>query len=484
MVTQRDTLLLRQFQSALAAGGREAVNRAAAPLVAARSPLGRSWNAVASVLLHNGEYTLARQAADLLAEQAPGDPTSPFRRVAVYARTGRLEEARAMLDALPPTLPSPVAYAYTRGTTATNLGRLDEAREWLRRAVAADPASGQSWLALSMLGKLEAEDSTQLRKAAAAIRTAPPLEQAAWLYATGRTHDTEGETAKATAAFSEGAALMAAERPYNHAAAAADAAAARAGWTAEAIAALASNTTAAARRAPIFVTGLPRSGTTLVEQILGSHSAVAGGGELGLMRILVQEVGGRDADRYRRWLADDCHCADDLVTLFDHLADQAVPGPGRLIDKSLGTSRDLGLISAILPAAPIVWLRRDPLDCAFSAYTTWFQSGQEWSWSLPAIARHFMLEDALHAHWARHLEGRVLTVHYSALVDRPEDTIAAILAHCDLAPEPACFRPHEADRAVITASAAQVRQPINKAGVGRSSRYADLLAPFGRTYRS
>ena len=130
--------------------------------------------------------------------------------------------------------------------------------------------------------------------------------------------------------------------------------------------------------------------------------------------------------------------------LYAHLLSQRVPGQGRVVDKSLNASRYMGVLASIFPDAPIVWLRRDPLDCAWSAYRTWFLRGLAWSYSLTDIAAHFRNEDTLFSHWIEILGlQQVLIVNYEDLVTDPAATIARIVDHCGLSLEPAMLNSHD-----------------------------------------
>jgi hypothetical protein len=251
------------------------------------------------------------------------------------------------------------------------------------------------------------------------------------------------------------------------------------GYGAEAIAALSREQTEPTGRT-IFVTGLPRSGTSLVEQILTSHSEVADGGEVNRLLLLAMEIGGHAYPSLRRYA--DAQGAPEAARLFAHWMRDRFRGPGRIVDKSLTTTRLLGLAASVLPEAPLIWLTRDPLDCAWSCFRTFFQGTNPWSHDLAAMAAHFRIEDELLRHWQDVLGERLLVVPYEALVTEPERWIRRILAHCGLAEEPQAFAPHESARMVRTASMMQVRRPINRRAIGAAKPYREFMAPFIEAY--
>ena len=173
---------------------------------------------------------------------------------------------------------------------------------------------------------------------------------------------------------------------------------------------------------------------------------------------------------------------DALATLYLHLMAERFGPTGRIVDKTIDASRMLGLIAAALPDAPLIWMRRDPLDSAWSCFRTFFIHGVAWSYSLTDIAHHFMLEDTLLAFWKERLGERLLVVPYPELVASPESWTRKLLAHCSLDEEPGVFTPHATERIVMTASAMQVRKPINRDGLNTAQPYRSHLQPFIDAY--
>lgn len=475
--------LIHQLSDALRRNSRANSAEVVRNIIRVKPPLGARWKSMAAIAKKNGEVDDAIMAMTYYCETAGSAPAIQFEMAALLAQLGRLGEAERIMATLPAETPTAADYYYSSGTLALNLGKVDGARHMLREACKAAPASGQSWLALAMAGQMEAADLDALMAAKSDVAQTDQLENSAYHYALGKAFDQTGDFDSAFRCFSDGAQAMQGVRQYDFEADKADAANAAAGWQSVAHLLPAQENTGMSNTSnPIFVTGLPRSGTTLVEQILSSHSEVAGGEELGLMQIVTQDTG-KTASDFSNFISRGGSPAA-LADIYRHLLRQRATGSGRFVDKSLNTSRFTGLIASIFPDAPIIWLRRDPLDCAWSAYRTWFLRGLEWSWSLSDIANHFAIEDALFTHWSNFLGERMLVVDYATLVQNPEDQIKRISNFCGLEVQSAQMRPHETDRPIKTASVMQVRQPIHTGAIGNSEAYHKYMAPFVAAYEA
>lgn len=451
-------------------------------LVALRAPMGNQWQALAHIAAENGELTLARQGIDLFVEAADASPFAKYRKFDLLSRIGALDEADALLRTLPENVPDKASNAYSRGTLALFRGEPDKARPQLLRALELRPGMAQAWLPLATL-----TDFARAPELAAAIadaehrmQAAPVLERAAYYYALGKAHADRGEHAQAFAAFSRGAQLKRTQHAYDRKLDRANAAEAVRGYSDERIEAVARKQDKPTGRS-IFVTGLPRSGTTLVTQILTAHSAVSDGAEINLLRLLRQDLGGMDYRMVENRVSKDG--PGSVARLWDHLLQERFPAPGRVVDKSTDGGYFLGMAAALLPEAPIVWLTRDPLDCAWSCFRTHFFAGLEWSYDLEDIAVHFRLVEHVLSQWREILGKRLLIVPFEGLVTEPKQWTRRLLAHCGLDEEPAVFAPQDNRRPVTTSSVMQVRQPINRLGVGSAEPYRRFLQPFVDAYR-
>ena len=231
---------------------------------------------------------------------------------------------------------------------------------------------------------------------------------------------------------------------------------------------------------PIFIVGLPRSGSTLLEQILASHSAVEGTQELADIPRIAADLRGRDADihnpLYPGVLAK--MGVDDFRRLGEkYLNDTRVYRTGRahFIDKMPNNFRHIGLIHLMLPNAKIIDARREPMACCFGNLKQLFAQGQEFTYSVEDIARYYRTYLELMRHWDDVLPGRVLRVQHEDVVDDLEGSVRRILDYCELDFEPDCVEFHKTSRSIRTASSEQVRQPIYREGLDQWRHFEPWL---------
>ena len=234
---------------------------------------------------------------------------------------------------------------------------------------------------------------------------------------------------------------------------------------------------------PIFIVGLPRSGSTLLEQILASHPQVDGTQELPNIAAFAFELDGRrrlqDAPQYPACLTSISDSA--LAAMGQKYLDDTQIHRGQapfFIDKMPNNFRHIGLIQLILPNAKIIDARRHPMACCFSGFKQLFASGQEFSYSLEDIGRYYQDYISLMNHWHRVLPGKILTVHHEAVVFDLEAQVRQLLAFCGLAFDPACLNFHQTERSVRTPSSEQVRQPIYQSGLEAWMGFEPWLAPL------
>ncbi len=473
--------LIGDLKGALAARDREGTNRAVDRLLTRRAPLGNEWRRISELMRISGELTLAHRAIDAFVTEAGGGAPARYAKVVLLTQSGRLREAHELLSTLPSSVPDPGGHAYVLGNIAMTLGRVEEAREHLLEALKHRPGWGPAWLTLSAAVNLAGDPlGERLLADAPLAERQGPADRARYHYAVGKLHVDRKEPAAAFAAYERAADLLRGETPYSRKGNEANAASAMTGYGGDFFDRMRARQARDTSR-PIFVTGLPRSGTTLVEQILASHSQVQDGGELNIVQHLAVAANGVSGDAIQQYLGRG-GSPDALAGLYLHLMEERFGAAGRVVDKTVDASRYLGLIAAALPDAPLIWMRRDPLDSAWSCFRTFFIHGVGWSYSLSDIAHHFRLEDALNAYWQERLGDRLLVVPYAELVEAPREWTQRLLAHCGLAEEDAVHTSHKTDRVVATASALQVRRPINRDGLGVADPYRAYMGAFTDAY--
>ncbi|MFZ0550673.1 MAG: sulfotransferase [Steroidobacteraceae bacterium] len=229
---------------------------------------------------------------------------------------------------------------------------------------------------------------------------------------------------------------------------------------------------------PIFIVGLPRAGSTLLEQILASHSQVEGTQELSNVQQIASHLRGRDYanSRYPSILAQ--LGVEDFAQLGEqYLTQTRVYRTGRpfFIDKMPNNFRHLGLIHLILPNARIIDARREPMACCFSNFKQLFAHGQEFTYSIEDIARYYRTYLELMGHWDAALPGRILRVQHEDVVENLEYSVRRMLEFCGLEFEPQCLAFHETQRSVRTASSEQVRRAVNREGLDQWKNFAPWL---------
>jgi len=231
---------------------------------------------------------------------------------------------------------------------------------------------------------------------------------------------------------------------------------------------------------PIFIVGLPRSGSTLLEQILASHSQVDGTKELIHILAIVRRLSGKrkkmDESRYPHILKE--LSAADLKALGEEYLERSAIQRGSapyFVDKAPNNFQHTGLINMILPKAKIIDARRHPMAACFSGYTQLFAKGQAFTYGLTDIGRYYCDYISVMDHWDREFPGKVLRVQYEDVVNDTESQVRRILDYCGLPFEQKCLEFYRTDRAVRTPSSEQVRQPIYRGALDLWRNYEKYL---------
>ena len=376
--------------------------------------------------------------------------------------------------------PEDAGYRYNLASSAMATGRITEAVELLDEVIAHDPEDFDAWYNRATLRRWTSSENhieAMLQRLAAL-----PAEHAGRIplhYALGKEHEDLGNHDAAWSHYDAGASgrrrrlryrvegdLEVIDRLID---------VFDAGW-------LADTPAPQPGPGPVFIVGLPRTGTTLVDRILSSFDAVASLGEINTLAFAVIRNAGPSRGKLELL---ERSAAADTHRIGQHYL-EGTRGYGLdarwLIDKTPLNYLYIGLIRRALPNAKIIHLRRHPLDTAFAIYKTLFRMGYPFSYDLDDLGRYLVAQRRLMAHWREHLPGGMIDVDYEALVSDPETEGRRLVEYCGLEWDPACLEFHRRDDPVATASAVQVREPIHSRSVGLWQHHKEALAPVRRHF--
>ena len=435
----------------------------------------------AQTLVRRHKYADARAQVRRLIALDPDNLDYRSLAATVAVGLGEQDAAIAIYQGMLRDAPASPDVQLWLGHALKTVGRLPEAID-AYRAATSRPDFGDAWWSLANLKSYRFNDDELDRMyAAEAAPATTPDDRVHLRFALGKALEDRGEVGASWEFYASGNALKRGESRYRPEiietntsrqieVCTRDFFERRAGW-------------GAPDPDPIFILGLPRSGSTLVEQILASHSRVEGTQELADVQAMVIDMQGRDGDadnpRYPGVLAK--MGPDDFRRLGEkYLSDTRVYRGGKpfFIDKMPNNFRHIGLIRLMLPNARIIDARREPMACCFSNFKQLFAQGQEFTYSLEDIARYYRTYLDLMRHWDHVLPGHVLRVQHEDVVDDLEGSVRRLLEHCGLDFEPACVDFHRTRRSVRTPSSEQVRQPIFRDGLGQWKRFETFLEPL------
>jgi tetratricopeptide (TPR) repeat protein len=432
---------------------------------------------LATVLHRQNKTAEALLELDRLTEEEPDNPGHANLRAAVLGRVGEFGAAIALYEEVLQQAPNQPKIWMSYGHALKTVGRTEDAIAAYRRATALRPAFGEAWWSIANLKTVKlGEADIAAMQGGLADPGASQEDRFHLEFALGKAMEDVGRPEAAFDHYAQGNALRRAVLPYD------------AAETTRAVDAAITQFDPAffSARAgqgcldpdPIFILGLPRAGSTLIEQILSSHSQVEGTMELPDIPALVAELsregaypGILDGFEVSHWL----QLGERYI---ERTRAQRREGKRHFIDKLPNNWLHVGFIHLILPNARIVDARRHPLDCGYSNFRQHFARGQAFTYDLSDIGRYYADYVRLMAHFDAALPGRVHRVIHERLLADPEAEVRALLAALDLPFEDACLRFHENARAVRTASSEQVRRPINRDGEGQWRPVADRLGPL------
>ena len=436
----------------------------------------------AVVLVKRHKHLLAREQMEKLLRIDPDNRIYRTTYATVCMGFGDYERAVPLYRELLREMPEDPELHLSIGHALKTQGKTAEAIAAYRAAAKVKADCGDAFWSLANLKTYRFTDDELARmRAAEAAPATRPIDRYHLAFAIGKALEDRAQYAEAFAYYERGNALKKTECRYQPGVTERNTRLQKAVCTAEFFAARSGFGCTSA--APIFIVGLPRSGSTLIEQILATHSGVEGTMELADIPRMVQELEGRSEDqgepRYPAVLAR--LAAEDWRRLGEkYLADTRVYRSAKdtFIDKMPNNFRHLGLIHLILPQAKIIDARREAMACCFSNFKQLYASGQQFTYSLQDLGRYYRSYVELMTHWETVLPGKILRVQHADVVADLEGSVRRILDFCGLDFEPGCIEFHRTERQVHSASSEQVRQPIYTEGLEQWRHFEPWLGPL------
>jgi len=449
----------------------------------------------ALVLLRRHKHMQAIAELEHLLREDPGNrvylTTSASAQVGLGRHAKALDLYRQLIDEAPRAAPLRAAALSELHLSVAHslkaLGRQAEAIESYRTAAAVREDFGDAYWSLANLKTYRFTDNelSRMRTIESQLAT-PKVDRLHLCFALGKALEDRGEYAESFQYYERGNALKKAEGRYRPETVERNKRLQMRICTPEFFAAR--QGAGCPDAAPIFVVGLPRSGSTLIEQILASHTQVEGTMELAHIPRMVLELQGREVagedPRYPRVLGElDLEVFRQLGESYLNDTRAYRTGKPRFIDKMPNNFRHIGLLQLILPNAKIIDARRDAMACCFSNFKQLFAGGQEFTYSLEDLGRYYRDYLELMDHWDRVLPGKILRVQHEDVVEDLPREVRRLLDFCGLDFEPQCVEFHKTMRSVRTASSEQVRRPINRDGLDQWRHYEPWLGPLEQSLR-
>ena len=436
----------------------------------------------ANLLSRKLRHSAALAQIDQVLSVEPGNPSYLLLKASMLIRIGDNEGAIDLYRQVLDDFPRQPRTLMSLGHALKTVGRQDEAIDAYRASIALQPGLGEAYWSLANLKTFRFEDrELASMKDQARLKHTAPEDYFNLFFALGKAHEDRGDYDLAFANYQKGNVIRRrtvrwdAEEHHKATNELLDFFTPeffdeRQGW-------------GCPDASPIFIVGLPRAGSTLLEQILASHSQVEGTMELPDILSIARRLSGKKSrdqvSNYPAVLAEltEAQAADLGEEYLQRTAIHRIGTP-RFIDKMPNNFTHAGLIHLILPNASVIDARRHPLACCFSGYKQLFANGQNFTYDLTDIGRYYRDYVTLMSHWDRVLPGRVLRMNYEEVVADIETRVRGLLDYCGLTFEPDCLQFHRTERAVRTASSEQVRQPLYADAVDQWIHFESHLAPL------
>jgi Tfp pilus assembly protein PilF len=471
-------------QARLAAGDPAAAAEAFKRAIAANPVHAQSHLGMAVACRGLNDWTGAEAAARAALQADPGSAPAAHFLGALLVELDRLSEALPFLKAAADWAPDVAQHHRDLGVTQLFLGDIEGARARLIKTIELDVLSYEVLYTLVRMSRMEerSAEAEQLlgliHDLAARSDELTPAQRAQVYFSLGKVHEDRREFEDAAKAMALANAVRRSSITYDISGV--EAAMARIAEVFDKALVEGLQGKGDASERPIFIVGMPRSGSTLTEQILSAHPQVHGAGEIKRLPLILDRSHGLGGARYPDWAktmnAADCR---SIGQAYLNGLSTGLPGQTRTTDKWLDNFLHLGLINVCLPKAKIIHCVRDPRDQLLSCWALLFSQEQEYAYDLEELGRYYKAYSRLMTHWRSVLPaGAMLEVRYEDLITQPEVMTRRILAHCGLEWDDRTLRYWEAKRPVKSGSVFQVRQPLYDQSIGRWRPFAPYLRPL------
>lgn len=447
--------------------------------------LKENWGGITRLAISIGEYNNAIACSKKFLNIAPNEPRRIIQCAGILAECREIKSAIALVTPLLKGNVTPDILHFL-GTTHSQIGNIELAKKYLVELINIVPTSAISWLTLAAVHTFSENDPLyqHISDLKEQLEQAPKAQHAPYWFALGKAALDIKDSQQAFTYFSKACKLMHNEKAYE---------AKQHGQFIDDIIKHQNadylntlpNLEQTTHCAPIFIIGLPRSGTTLLQQVLSAHSKIGQGGELKYFSHATSQIGQVKLNN----LAEQ-NQEQQMATLktiqsnYQHMLSQQFPTDQPVVDKTLNLNHHLGLVSKIFPNAAMIRITRKSEDNAWSCYRNFFNQGLGWSYNLENIAEFFHHESRLTKHWQSLLGARILEISYEDLINQPEATIALCLEHIGLTYEPSMLSFHTNNALVQTASVGQVRREINTDSMNTSLALKQHLTPFTKRFQA
>ena len=446
-------------------------------LLDSNADIKENWGGITRLALTIGEFKQAKEASQKFLNVGPHEPKRIIQCAAILAEMREVDSAISLVKPLLDQNRTPEVLHFL-GTTYAQIGQIELAKKYLVELLNIAPNSAISWLTLSAIHKFKDDDALFSKLSANKNQENQP---APYWFALGKAYLDLNDEKSAFLSFKKGNMHMKNNKyiASQHQAFVDGIIKTQNQSFSENVHSLEQDE----KVDPLFIIGVPRSGTTLLQQILSTHTQLNDGGELMYLSYPIIEIGQQNIRNLNSMNKEQ---QKDLLQkvrsdYFERLQQQ-FDTKHPCIDKTLNLNHHIGLISKSFPNAPIIRVVRDVKDTAWSCYRAFFNQGTFWSYDLENIAEYFYHENRLANHWAEIYKDRIIEVSYEDLVNKPEETLTKCLKPIGLSFETDMLSFYKKAGLVQTSSVGQVRNPINTNSINQAITIEKELAPFSNHY--